>query len=369
MRAECAELDVTAALADDAAIDGRLLFWSTQAAFLVIMLFSMSMVFPTLRDEPLPGESIVGLVAVRMVSLVVIGALLFLTYRLPAVTRLRGLWLVVTVLAACLAAAMVDLLLFRLTVWWLIPASLGFVERYSLVAVVGRSFVCLVWTAVYFLLEQRASLREKGRRAAAAELRAARAEVALRESELERLGQQVEPHFLFNALSAVLACRHDPDAVEVVTSALSDYLRFCLSRGNNTEPFAHELDAVEQLLVVQKARLDENLHCSVASEPTARQTEVPPLVLAPLLDNALKYAFKTSPAPWKVAVTARVAANRLVIEVANSGQWVEPDPARPGSGLANLRRRLELHGIDHALNFETAGGLVTARLSLPLLSA
>ena len=180
MRAECAELDVTAAVADDVALDGRLLFWSTQAAFFVIMLFSMSMVLPTLRDEPLPWESIVGLVAVRMVSLVGIAALLFLTYRLPAVTRLRGLWLVVTVLAACLAAAMVDLLLFRLTVWWLIPASLGFVERYSLAAVVGRSFVCLVWTAVYFLLEQRASLREKGRRAAAAELRAARAEVALR---------------------------------------------------------------------------------------------------------------------------------------------------------------------------------------------
>jgi len=173
------------------------------------------------------------------------------------------------------------------------------------------SFVCLVWTAVYFLLEQRASLREKGRQAAAAELRAARAEVALRESELERLGQQIEPHFLFNALSAVLACRHDPDAVEVVTSALSDYLRFCLSRGNKPEPLAYELDAVEQLLVVQEARLDEDLHCSVASAPTARQTEVPPLVLAPLVDNALKYAFKTSPAPWKVAITARVGSSPI----------------------------------------------------------
>jgi hypothetical protein len=369
MRAECAELDVTAALADDAATDWRLLFWSTQAAFFMIMLFAVSMVFPTLRDEPLPGESIVGLVAVRMVCLVVIAALLFRTYRVPALTQLRGLWLVVMVLAACLAAALFDLLLFRLTVWWLIPASLGFVDRYSLAAVVGRSFVCLVWTAVYFLLEQRASLREKGRQAAAAELRAARAEVALRESELERLGQQIEPHFLFNALSAVLACRHDPDAVEVVTSALSDYLRFCLSRGNKPEPLAYELDAVEQLLVVQEARLDEDLHCSVASAPTARQTEVPPLVLAPLVDNALKYAFKTSPAPWKVAITARVAADRLVIEVANSGQWVKPDPARPGLGLANLRRRLELHGIDHALDFATGGGLVTAQLSLPLASA
>jgi len=369
MRAECAELDLTGALADDAATDWRLLFWSTQAAFFMIMLFAVSMVFPTLRDEPLPGESIVGLVAVRMVCLVVIAALLFMTYRLPVIRRLGGLRLAATVLTACLAAALVDLLMFRLTVWLLIPASLGFVERYSLAAVVGRTFVCLVWTAVYFLLEQRASLREQGRQAAAAELRAARAEVALRESELERLGQQVEPHFLFNALSAVLACRHDPDAVEVVTSALSEYLRFCLSRGNKPEPLAHELDAVEQLLDVQKARLDEDLHCSVASAPMARRAEVPPLVLAPLVDNALKYASQTSPAPWKVAITARVAADRLVIEVANSGRWVEPDPARPGSGLANLRRRLELCGIEHALDFETGDGLVTARLSLPLVSA
>jgi two-component system, LytTR family, sensor kinase len=167
----------------------------------------------------------------------------------------------------------------------------------------------------------------------------------------------------------VLACRHDAAAVEAVTSALSDYLRFCLSRRNKTAPLADELDAVEQLLVVQKARLDEDLHCSVASAPSARRAEVPPLVLAPLVDNALKYAFKTSTAPWKVAITARVAADRLVIEVANSGQWVKPDPARPGLGLANLRRRLQLHGIDHALDFEAESGLVTARLSLPLAPA
>lgn len=346
--------------------DGQRVFWLTQAVLFVIVLVAVSMVFSTLRDTPPPGESVTGLVAVRMVLLVGIAGLLQAVYRLPWIERLRGLPLLATILAVCLAASLLDLVAFRFGVWWLMPASLGFVERYPLLAIVGRTFFCLGWTAVYFLFRQQAAARKQTRLAAAAELRAARAEIALRESELERLGQHVEPHFLFNALSAVLACRHDPDAVEAVTTALSEYLRFCLSRGGDPEPLAHELDAIEQLLAVHEARFGDDLRCSVASSPAARTTAVPPLVLAPLVDNALKYATRTAPPPWRVAVTARVDSGRLVIEVANSGRWVEPDPERPRSGLANLERRLELGGFSHRIDFTARDGIVTARLSLPV---
>ena len=187
------------------------------------------------------------------------------------------------------------------------------------IALLARFFVGLIWSATYLLLRQRAVARQSTAAAVAAELRATQAEVALRESELARLSQHVEPHFLFNALSAVLACRHEPDAVEAVTASLSEYLRFCLARGKDLEPLAHELDATEQLLSVHEARFEEDLRCSVGASPAARRIAVPPMVVAPLLDNALKFARQTSEPPWEISVTARMTDDRLILTVANSG--------------------------------------------------
>jgi|GEM_PF-5920400 len=102
----------------------------------------------------------------------------------------------------------------------------------------------------------------------------------------------------------------------------------------------------------------------VTASLAARRQLVPPLVLAPLLDNALKYGGQTSPLPRRVAVEASLETDRLVITVANSGHWIEPG-ATPGTGLANLRRRLELLGIPHQPDFHEEDGLVIARLVLP----
>ena len=93
------------------------------------------------------------------------------------------------------------------------------------------------------------------------------------------------------------------------------------------------------------------------------------MVLAPLVDNALKFASQTCHPPWEIAVTARVADHRLVITVSNSGRWAAADSARQGTGLANLRRRLELSGVDHQLDLREEGGTVTATLSLPAAQA
>ncbi len=81
---------------------------------------------------------------------------------------------------------------------------------------------------------------------------------------------------------------------------------------------------------------------------------VPPLLVGPLVDNALKYGSQTSRGARSVAVEARVHGDQLVIEVTNSGAWVEPKGDRLGTGLANLRRRLEI---------EARAGSVTARVA------
>ena len=327
-------------------------------ALFSLMTAGVTALVLTLGDGLFPtGTGGLGLIVVRMTGFAVLFGILAWIYTQPWLQRLRGWAFGTGVVGACAAMTLLDMAVFPLVIRGIMPEAAVIFERYPVPVTVNRFAFCALWSTLFFVLQQRADVRRTRRQATSALL-------ALRTSELERLSQQIEPHFLFNALSAVLACRHDPDGVEAVTTALGDYLRFSLTRGTEPEPLGQELDAVEQLLSIHEARFRESLSCSVAASLAARRQLVPPLVLAPLLDNALKYGSQTSPLPRRVAVEAVVETERLVITVANSGRWIEPG-ATPGTGLANLRRRLELLGIRYQLNFHEADGLVTARLVLP----
>lgn len=205
------------------------------------------------------------------------------------------------------------------------------------------------------------------RRVRSLELRAAEAEVALRTSELTRLEAQLQPHFLFNALTAVLACRHDPEAVAKVTIGLSEHLRSCLARRPTLAPLGEEIDALEHYLAVQRARFGKQLECRIECSAEARDVPVPPVVIEPLLDNALKHGSRSSPDPLRIVIDGRIEGETLVVTVENSGAWIEPDvDGRTGIGLANLRKRLELLGVPEArLEIGPVAGGVRARLRLP----
>ena len=340
-------------------LDHRLLFWLTQGLFFGIVALGLVVFKMTVLDGLIGPDLATRTILVRLVILGLDVVLLAVIYRQPAFRRITGtVPFAAATAAACLLVTAFDSGLSRFVIRSFLPGSVPVLEQYPLLATIHRLGLCVAWSVAHHALEQRRASRQAARQAIEMEL-------ALRHSELERLGQQIEPHFLFNALSAVLACRHDPEAVEAVTTALADYLRFCLSRHGGPEPLAHELDAIELLLSVHEARFRGSLSCRVTSDPAARRMAVPPLLLGPLVDNALKYGAQTSPEPRSVAVEARVTGGQLVVEVTNSGTWVEPAADRPGTGLANLRRRLELSGLEHRLDIEARAGVVTARVTLP----
>lgn len=340
-------------------MDDRLLFWVTQGLQFGILSTALLIAKATVLDRLVGAETASRTVLLRMAFFVVDAALLAAIYRQPAFRRIPGPLLSgAATVAACLAVAAFDGAASTLLAATVIPGGASILEQYPLLAAIHRIMVCVAWSIVYHALRQRSASRAAARRLIETDL-------ALRTSELERLGQQIEPHFLFNALSAVLACRHDAEAVEAITTALADYLRFCLSRQGGPEPLALELDAIEQLLSVHETRFRGSLECRVTSSPAARRALVPPMLVSPLIDNALKFSGQTSPKPRRVEVEARVHGEHLVVEVMNTGSWIEPATDRPGTGLANLRRRLQLSGLSHPLEIETHDGRVTVRLTLP----
>ena len=200
-----------------------------------------------------------------------------------------------------------------------------------------------------------------------AQLRLAQTEAAMRASELQTLRAQVNPHFLFNALNSILAESRNADAVQRITLALAEYLRFSLRQRNDTDLLGIELDALENYLRVEKIRFEEKLEYAIHSDMSSREAQAPVALIQPLLENAIKYGQRSSLPPLRVEITGTVRDDRLVVTVTNSGQWVESDPgSSTGTGLANLRRRLELLYDDEAnLTINREDRRVSVRVELP----
>lgn len=197
-----------------------------------------------------------------------------------------------------------------------------------------------------------------------------------KQTELSLLRSQVNPHFLFNSLNAIVAESEDPGKVREITSSLSEYLRFSVKQGDegaaDLRPLGEELSALEDYLRIHHIRFEEKLVSMIDAEQNARSQLVPQALVQPLLENAINYGQKTSPFPLVIRITAQVLEPVIQIVVENSGHWIESHSSvsvSTGTGLRNLRRRLELiYGSKASLEIEKATGKVRVRVTLPLAS-
>jgi len=190
-------------------------------------------------------------------------------------------------------------------------------------------------------------------------------------SELSLLRYQMHPHFLFNALTAVMSVSNDKGKVEELTQSLADYLRFSLSKRNdNYSPLGDELEALENYLHVERIRFAEKLQCRIDTDLEARAWMVPSQLVQPLLENAIKYGQQTSSMPLSILIQAQITGDHLHLMVENTGSWVEPSASSRdqgmGMGISNLRRRLQLlYGDRTNLTYEHSPQRVRAIVTLP----
>jgi LytS/YehU family sensor histidine kinase len=145
-------------------------------------------------------------------------------------------------------------------------------------------FIFSTWSFLYFFLKAFFKAKENERQFAAATLRQ-------KEAELLMLRAHLEPHFIFNALNAIMVLSHGNPAVAPVVRGLADYLRFCLAnRSKAFVPIGEELDAIEQYLRVEKARFGDDLVVKMEVDaPSSRYIPVPGVFIMPLVENALKH--------------------------------------------------------------------------------
>src|SRR5206468_3138547 len=132
-----------------------------------------------------------------------------------------------------------------------------------------------------------------------------------------------QPHFLFNALNSLRALIGEDSckAREMVTE-LSGFLRYSLLPASVADvALGEELASLRQYLAIEQIRFERALDVTFSVEPAAERYRVPSFLLHPLAENAIKFGVRTSPMPLRLRVSARVAGNGLLIEMANTGAW------------------------------------------------
>lgn len=162
------------------------------------------------------------------------------------------------------------------------------------------------------------------------------------ETHLRLLQAQIEPHFLFNTLSNILSLLEtDPVRGKTMLEDLSRYLRSSLSRTREgMTTLGQELDLVRAYLDIWKVRMGERLRYTIHVPERLRETPFPPMLVQPLVENAVKHGLENKMEGGEILITAEHKAGGCRLVVADTGSGLSGDTIS-GIGLANVRERLD----------------------------
>jgi two-component system sensor histidine kinase AlgZ len=177
----------------------------------------------------------------------------------------------------------------------------------------------------------------------AAEARVLQTSVLARDAELKALKAQINPHFLFNSLNSISALTSaNPEKAREMCILLADFLRMTLGLGEKAVvPLREELELLHRFLAIEKVRFGDRLRVDVYADAQAQSCLVPPLILQPLVENAVIHGIAHLPEGGTLRVSADSSGGWLHVSTDNSVDPDAPASRKGGMGLANVRQRLE----------------------------
>ena len=189
-------------------------------------------------------------------------------------------------------------------------------------------------------------------------------------ARLAELQSRIRPHFLFNALNTALALvRVDPERAENVLEDLAQLFRVALADVGASVTLAEEIELARRYLDIEEIRFGARLKVEWHIDPRVAAARVPPLVLQPLVENAVRHGIEPAAAGGRVSIHAQIRRGQAEVIVSNTLAAPGEAPGKPGHGMAlhTVRERLRLL---HDVAAECTGGeadqLFHARLVLPL---
>ncbi|MDD3864275.1 MAG: histidine kinase, partial [Eubacteriales bacterium] len=186
-------------------------------------------------------------------------------------------------------------------------------------------------------------------------------------SESAFLRAQIKPHFLFNALNVIaVLCRVDPEKARELILDLSSYMRHSFDLRNLEKyiPFEEELDFIKAYVRIEEARFKDRLNMVYEIDDT-QGLRLPPLLLQPLVENAIRHGIRKSKTGRIVTLRVKNLREHYLIEVEDDGDGMTPKQTEMvlrkqntgGVGLYNIQKRLEmLYGTQLSIESNPSAG-------------
>lgn len=167
---------------------------------------------------------------------------------------------------------------------------------------------------------------------------------ALAEARLQALQARIRPHFLFNTLNAVLSLiRKDARRAEIALEDLAELYRMVMGDTKNLTTLAREINLTRQYLSLEQLRLGARLIVEWRIDEAPRDALVPPLLLQPLVENAVYHGIEPGLAPGKIEIAIRRERDRLHVQLTNPYHAEHQHRQGNRMALSNIRERLALH--------------------------
>lgn len=190
-------------------------------------------------------------------------------------------------------------------------------------------------------------------------------------ARLSELQARIRPHFLFNTLnSAIALVRAEPARAEALLEDLSDLFRHALADPGESVTLAQEIALAQRYLAIEQVRFGERLRLSWNLDAAANEARLPPLLLQPLVENAVLHGVEPNPAGALVKISTERRGDKVVIKVSNTVP--EDGPARDsakghGMALTNVRDRLSLlHDVQGHFRARQKDGVFLVRIEVPV---
>lgn len=172
------------------------------------------------------------------------------------------------------------------------------------------------------------------------------AKIKQREQELHLLQEQINPHFLYNALDALycMAIVHEEDEIATMVAALSDNFKLSLNKGNNLITVKDELDHIRAYITIQNMRYKDKFHVQIQVEENLMEKKILKLLLTPFVENAVYHGLETKLGEGNIWITGHEEDGRMIFVVMDDGVGVDDmSKLDKGYGINNVRERIGLY--------------------------
>jgi two-component system sensor histidine kinase AlgZ len=190
---------------------------------------------------------------------------------------------------------------------------------------------------------------------------------AIAEARIQALQARIRPHFLYNSINAVLSLmRSDPRRAERALEDLADLFRVLMADNRTLAPISNEVELARQYLALEELRLGDRLRVSWRIDGMPADALVPPLVLQPLVENAVYHGIEPSTAGGEIEIDVKLAGKEIVMELRNPFPGGGKHATGNRMAIVNIRERLQLHfDAEASMRSEVKDGSYRVTIRMP----